>query len=145
MSEHPLQEQRIVVGVDGSQPSIEALREARRLGEVLGCTIDAVTSWQLHETFAPKGWDPERDAQEILTTAITEAFGDQRPEGLHARIIRGQPARVLIEESPRATMLIVGSRGRGGFPGLLLGSVSSACAAHSRCPVLVMHSPHANV
>jgi nucleotide-binding universal stress UspA family protein len=59
-------------------------------------------------------------------------------------IAAGPPAAVLIKKSETASMLVLGSRGRGGFAGLLLGSVSTACSQHAHCPVLVMHSmkPH---
>ncbi|MDD0857766.1 universal stress protein [Arthrobacter alpinus] len=61
------------------------------------------------------------------------------PEGFSGVCVRGTPARVLMEHSKSAQMLIVGSRGHGGFAGMLLGSVSSACAEHAGCPVLVVH------
>ena len=85
-------------------------------------------------------WSPESDAKQIATMAITQAFGALPPDHLIYRTVEGPAARVLIEESEDAYMLIVGSRGHGGFLGLLLGSVSAACAGHARCPVLVMHS-----
>ncbi|MEO6530311.1 MAG: universal stress protein, partial [Specibacter sp.] len=61
------------------------------------------------------------------------------PEGFSGVCVRGTPAKVLMEHSKSAQMLIVGSRGHGGFAGMLLGSVSSACAEHAGCPVLVVH------
>ena len=51
----------------------------------------------------------------------------------------GLPAKVPLDESKGATMLIVGSRGHGGFSGMLLGSVSANCAEHATCPMLVIH------
>jgi nucleotide-binding universal stress UspA family protein len=70
---------------------------------------------------------------------VQEVFADERPVDLVLSIAYGQPASVLLEASEDSTMLIVGSRGHGGFAGLLLGSVSSACAEHATCPVLVVH------
>ncbi|MCG2623126.1 universal stress protein [Arthrobacter sp. I2-34] len=138
--------ERIVVGVDGSEPSILALREAARLAETLGASVEAVTVWQ--EVYGlemgwPVEWDPEDNAGKILATALERAFGDAAPAGLRSKVRRGQPARELIAESKGARMLVVGSRGHGGFAGLLLGSVSSACAEHAECPVLVVHHRHA--
>jgi nucleotide-binding universal stress UspA family protein len=66
-------------------------------------------------------------------------FGGRRPPGLRTDVREGNAARVLLEASEGARMLVVGSRGHGGFAGLLLGSVSAACAEHASCPVLVLH------
>jgi nucleotide-binding universal stress UspA family protein len=134
---------RIVVGVDGSPQSILALRWAQTLAPTLGAAITAVTAWHLETIVVPYAiddWDPEADAQQLLADAVAEAFGEHMPEGFTALCQRGQPAQVLIEQSKSAGMLIVGSRGHGGFAGMLLGSVSSACAEHASCPVLVVHS-----
>ncbi|MHB1172123.1 MAG: universal stress protein [Lacisediminihabitans sp.] len=68
-------------------------------------------------------------------------FGDDRPSWFQAAVREGSTTQVLIEQSKGAEMLILGSRGHGGFVGLLLGSVSAACAEHAHCPVLIMHGP----
>jgi nucleotide-binding universal stress UspA family protein len=138
---------RIVVGVDGSADSIKALRWAGTLASLLNCDIEAVIAW-----FDPRqagwspGWgflaadlDPEGDASKVLSTAIDEAFAGNRPDGLHTATVKGSAAKVLLDRSVGARMLVVGSRGHGGFAGLLLGSVSSKCAEHAKCPVLVVH------
>lgn len=144
---------RIVVGVDGSAESKAALRWAARLAPTLGCTITALTAWQFPvlagmnpavmnvgmAPYFPEMWHPEQDARELLDTTVQEVFGDERPPGLTLSVVHGQPASALLEASEEATMLIVGSRGHGGFTGMLLGSVSSACAEHAACPVLVVH------
>ena len=70
-----------------------------------------------------------------------KAFGPETPDNVEVRLAQGHPRHVLIEESKSADMLVLGRRGHGGFGGLLLGSVSSACVAHAHCPVLVVHSP----
>lgn len=132
---------RIVVGVDGSEPSIEALRYAAKIARGLGCSLHAITTWEFPVTDVyPTGdWFPEKDAGELLASAIELAFGDRRPQGLTSAALPGGTARVLIEQSTGAEMLVLGSRGHGGFVGLLLGSVSTTCAAHAKCPVLVVH------
>ncbi len=115
----------------------------RHIGTALDAIIVAVTAWHFETswgTYAPSEWNPEADAQQILKDALAEAFGDHMPEGLAGHCFQGQPAQVLIEQSKSAIMLVVGSRGHGGFAGLLLGSVSSACAEHATCPVLVVHA-----
>ncbi|MEA5453228.1 universal stress protein [Sinomonas sp. JGH33] len=134
----------IVVGVDGSPLSIEALRWARRLAPSVGGPITALSAWQYPATWAMGAyptldWSPEADAKEALERALQEAFGADRPAGLTAEAVAGSAAHVLVEKSRKATLLIVGSRGLGGFMGLLLGSVSAACAEHAVCPVLVLH------
>lgn len=132
----------IVVGVDGSPESVLALRWAKRLAEPLGTTIKAVSAWRSEVVFAPYSipeWDSETVVRELHAKALVDAFGNNPPAGLVSECLRGQSAQVLIEAAMNAQMLIVGSRGHGGFKGMLLGSVSSACAAHAKCAVLVVH------
>lgn len=87
----------------------------------------------------PDWWLPDEDAKKILKDCIIDVFGSMPPTNLVEEISQGHPTVVLLEASAKAEMLIVGSRGHGGFTGLLLGSVSSACAEHAKCPVLVVH------
>ncbi|MDP9092646.1 MAG: universal stress protein [Actinomycetota bacterium] len=135
----------IVVGVDGSPSSLDALRWAACMAVPLNAEIDAVTSWDYPASYgmgggAPADWDPAEDAARILADALTAAFGDHRPAGIRAAVYEGHPARVLSNASNGAEMLVVGSRGHGGFAGLLLGSVSAYCTAHAPCPVLVVRT-----
>ena len=134
---------RIVVGVDGSEQSIAALRWAARIASALGCGIDAVTAWEYPAAYgwvmAPEGWPLADDSAATLERTIDKAFGQHRPANLCAVCERGSARAVLLDASKDAEMLIVGSRGHGGFAGLLLGSVSAACAEHAYCPVLVVH------
>jgi nucleotide-binding universal stress UspA family protein len=134
---------RIVVGVDGSDSSIEALRAAVRTARAFGTSLEAVTTWTYPvgaEVALLSGWSPEEDAHEILEAVAEQVFGSDRPSWFSTKVKPGFAARVLIEESVGAEMLILGSRGRGGFVGLLLGSVSTACAQHAHCPVLIVRS-----
>lgn len=137
---------RIVVGVDGSEPSKLALSWAVRISETTGASIDALTAWHFPVNFgwgyASDGWDPEADATKCLTDSVDDVIGAERPTGLRLLVREGLSAKVLLDESKGATMLIVGSRGHGGFSGLLLGSVSANCAEHAKCPVLVVHGDH---
>ncbi len=134
---------RIVVGVDGSEPSKVALRWALTLATATGSPIDAVSAWQLPPTFGaevlPSDWDPQADAEKVITETVDAVYGADRPAGLRLITVQGPAAKVLLDNSQDATMLIVGSRGHGGFTGLLLGSVSATCAEHATCPVLVAH------
>ena len=151
MTTPPSVTNRVVVGVDGSTPSDAALRWARFLAETIGGTLQAVTVAPSYADWAPAGWaaagwagvpadwDPTRDANRLLDQALDRVFGDDRPPALQTTAAQGNPAKALLEASEGARMLVVGSRGHGGFTGLLLGSVSAACAEHATCPVLVVH------
>jgi nucleotide-binding universal stress UspA family protein len=133
---------RIVVGVDGSESSIEALRFAIRTAKAFGTSLEAITVWTYPagaEVALLTNWSPEEDALEILNTVVGKVLGDDRPSWFSTATRRGSTVRALIEESAGAEMLVLGSRGHGGFVGLLLGSVSAACAEHARCPVLIVH------
>jgi nucleotide-binding universal stress UspA family protein len=138
---------RIVVGVDGSQPSQQALRWGARLAATFGASLDAVTAWEFPSAYGwgsvPSDWDPAQDMRTALDQTVQEVFGDQPPAGLRRLVSEGGAAKVLLDASQGAVMLVVGSRGHGGFAGLLLGSVSANVAEHASCPVLVIHSDQA--
>nr|WP_274637241.1 universal stress protein [Microbacterium bovistercoris] len=132
---------RVLVGVDGSTSSIEALRYAARIATALGSPLTVAITWTYHPFVSPylsDSWSPERDAEMVLDTAIESAFADVPPP-LNRAVLIGPAALTLIEESAYSAMLVLGSRGHGGFAGLLLGSVSAACAEHGHCPVLIVH------
>lgn len=134
---------QIVVGVDGSEQSVEALRWAARLVPTLGGSIRAVAAWEYppeYVGFVSYGDDNfEELTRKRVDQAITEAFGEDLPPGLTRTVEFGHPSKVLVRESRDAAVLVVGRRGHGGFKGLLMGSVSSGCVAHAACPVLVIH------
>lgn len=130
----------IVVGVDGSAPSVLALRWADALAPMFNAGIRAVTTWQYQialGTFTPVLWNPEEEAQKICTEAVARAFKGNPPPGLEVIVSQGPPAKVLVEESKTAQLVVVGGRGHGGFEGLLLGAVSTTVAEHAKCPVLI--------
>lgn len=135
--------QPIVVGVDGSRASVEALREAKDMAELMGCPLKVVATWELPATAAQYPYPLEDTfedaARRRLEQSLAAVFGEELPPGLQQEVLAGSPARVLRDLSEDARMLVVGSRGHGGFVGLLLGSVSSAVAAHAKCPVLITH------
>jgi nucleotide-binding universal stress UspA family protein len=138
----------VVVGVDGSPASQQALRWARFLSEATKSPLAAVSVWDQASVYGwaagswsamPANWDPSLEARRGLTATLDAVFDAQRPTGLRTAVVEGNVARTLLEVSRGARMLVVGSRGHGGFAGLLLGSVSSACAEHATCPVLIVH------
>jgi nucleotide-binding universal stress UspA family protein len=133
----------IVVGVDGSEPSKQALRWAVKVAAPFGARLVAVAAWDYPSTYGwaawPVDWDLAKDTQKLLTETVDEVFGADRPADLELLVHQGGASAVLLKESAGALMLIVGSRGHGGFAGLLLGSVSANVAEHAKCPVLVVH------
>lgn len=134
----------IIVGVDGSESSVKALREGRRLADALDVPLEAFAAWQRSHSMydfyeSESGWTPEQGIEKMLEETAQAAFGSDRPERFTMSYEEGIPAKALIRYSRGAEMLVLGSRGHGGFTGLLLGSVSSACVAHATCPVLIVH------
>jgi nucleotide-binding universal stress UspA family protein len=138
----------VVVGVDGSPASQQALRWARFLTEATNGPLAVVSVWDPAGVYGwaagswsamPADWNPSLEARQNLESTVDAVFGARRPAGLKSAVLEGNVARVLLEVTRGARMLVVGSRGHGGFAGLLLGSVSSACAEHATCPVLVVH------
>jgi nucleotide-binding universal stress UspA family protein len=132
----------IVVGVDGSESSLRAVLYAAELSTALQIPLRVVTTWDFPAMLigeSGKGnWSPEGDARHIQSNALERAFHGKPPANLRKSILEGPAARVLIHESKRAHLLVVGNRGRGGFTGLIIGSVSTACAQHAHCPVLIV-------
>ncbi|GGG65865.1 universal stress protein [Kocuria dechangensis] len=137
---------RVVVNVDGSEHSKAALRVAVRLGQALQAPVEAIMCWEdplLYEGSYGNDTviDPEAfraNAGQRLEAVLGEVFGERRPEHLSTQLLRGRPADLLIAASTDAQMLVLGPRGVGGLLGLLLSSVTHACLAHARCPVLVV-------
>ncbi|MCB5283590.1 Universal stress protein [Arthrobacter sp. ES1] len=134
---------RIVVGVDGSDSSLAALdwalEEARlRSGEVYVVTAwhypvigDAAGRAEDHEAFGDNARSVHADALRRASETGVEVTG---------AVTEGHPAEVLLKAATGADLLVVGSRGHGGFAGMLLGSVSSHAVHHAHCPVLVVRS-----
>ncbi|MGW5397400.1 universal stress protein [Streptomyces sp. NPDC003952] len=135
---------RIVVGVDGSTPSLKALAWARRQAELSGAGLETVTSWE-YETWAatvPGGitpdFNPEQLARQIQDEAIDKALDAEAAKTLTRSVINGGPARVLLERAEGADLLVVGDRGHTGLVATLLGSVSLHVTQHAPCPVTVV-------
>lgn len=132
---------RIVVGLDGSDVSKAALRWALQYASRTNATVDAVIAWNFPAGYE---WGPvvvdqdfEAAAGKTLSGAVDEVVRDFPDVAVEQAVIRGGAGAVLVDRSQGAELLVVGSRGRGGFAGLLLGSVSQQCVQHARCPVVV--------
>jgi nucleotide-binding universal stress UspA family protein len=136
----------IVVGVDGSEASRRALGWAVEEGRLRHATVRAVHAWQYPVADAWAGMPVniydvlEESAKEQLASIVTEVAG-ANPEGVEQAVVLGAAAWALLDASRDAELLVVGSRGLGGFKGLLLGSVSQQCVHHASCPVVVIPHP----
>jgi nucleotide-binding universal stress UspA family protein len=132
---------RIVVGVDGSEASVTALKRGIRMANALNASVVAIATWRLPTgyTIGKFEYTPEDDAKSILAGATKSAFGSEVPQWFTAASFEGNADEVLIEQSRDAEMLVVGSRGHGGMGGVLIGSVSALCAERAHCPVLIIH------
>lgn len=138
---------RIVVGVEGSGGARAAFRWALQEARFRDAVVEVVTAWS--NTYVPASpdfnyvpLDPidleaevARMQASVVDEVIASVGGDVE---VRRSIVRGRPADVLIRAAEGADMLVVGSRGRGGFRGLLLGSVSQTIAHHGTCPVVIV-------
>ena len=137
-------EHRIVVGMDGSDPSKAALAWAIRQGRLTGATVEAVIAWELPVNFGtpapliPPRTDFEEVAREVITLAIADASGPDEHVTIRSKVVEGNAPQVLLDASAGADLLVVGSRGHGGFVEALLGSVGQHCVHHATCPVVVI-------
>jgi nucleotide-binding universal stress UspA family protein len=133
--------ERIVVGVDGSQAARDALHWAVNEGRRRNAVVEAVYAW--HQPFT--GYEYmgemnlggfEEEARQALDAAVDAV--DTTGVSVERKLVAGGAAGALVEAAKGAELLVVGSRGRGGFSGLLLGSVSQQAAHHAPCPVVII-------
>lgn len=138
---------RVIVGVDGSDFSSTTLEMAGRMAPALGVPIEVITcvgmsdyylSSRLEHELTRFSSELEDTARRLVDESLQRAFGGSPPAGLKVTVKFGEPAKVLVEESRHARLLVVGRHGAGGFLGQAIGSVSRACAAHAHCPVLLV-------
>ena len=141
---------RVIVGVDGSETARKAVRWAAREAKLRGMKLELVSAWEIpiYSYVYRYGFGPaiseemmksltER-AEGHLAEALDEARAEAREVQIETIAVEGQPAKVLVEVAKGADLLVVGSRGLGGFRELLLGSVSQQCAQHATCPVVIV-------
>jgi len=137
---------RIVVGTDGSDGSAVALKWALVEAELRGATVDVVHAWQYPivgdmagmAAYAVSYEELEQAARELLGRSIESARSERERVVVQPVLAHGPAATALLDAADGADLLVVGSRGRGGFAGLLLGSVSQQCASHAHCPVTIV-------
>lgn len=139
----------IVVGVDGSEQSAEALRWAARAAELRSASLTAVLAWgylDQHHTIVGERFDPDygsTDAEAALDAYVVAAVGAEDAARVDRKVVCDLAAAALLGAAEGADLLVVGARGLGGFRGLLLGSVSQHCLHHATCPVAVIRGAHA--
>jgi nucleotide-binding universal stress UspA family protein len=140
----------IVVGVDESDGAAAALRWALDEARRREATLDVVHAWQQFIPALVPGAvaiEPDRNALkaaagELVTKMVDNVVGPHDAKvTVRLELGEGSPADVLVKAAAEADLLVVGSRGRGGFAGLLLGSVSQQCAHHAPCPVVIVPTP----
>ena len=136
-----------MVGVDGSASSLAALRWAIQQARLTGGTVDAVIAWQMPATmtgfgFAPvavvDGSEMEQTVKRVLHQAVSKVTSPEGGPAVRSLAVQGFPAAVLLGASAGADVLVLGSRGHGGFSGALLGSVGQHCVHHAHCPVVII-------
>ena len=140
---------RIVVGVDGSEAATAALEWAMDTAAARGAELEAIHVYEIGLAWID-GYQPDIGRWEEEAAAAAHRLLDamvERAQGAHPgvnvtrTVLEGPPARTLIERAKDADLLVVGARGRGGLPGLLLGSVSNQCTHHAPCAVVVVPAP----
>jgi nucleotide-binding universal stress UspA family protein len=136
----------VLVGVDGSASSHKALTWAADEAATHGAELIVMNVWE-HTLLPPAGSvsvseryvpDPSQRTAEDLLKEIKEVLGEDPPVLVQPLVKQGNPAKVLIEQSADAQLLVVGTRGHGGFRGLVLGSVSQHVASYAKCSVAVV-------
>jgi nucleotide-binding universal stress UspA family protein len=134
----------IVVGVDGSDSSAEAVRWAARQATLTGASLRAVASWRWpnYVTRVPPGVDLDAETTETLHEVVTAALADYPELAVTEHVIEGPAGPALLTQASDATLLVVGARGRAAFPGMLLGSVAEYCVRNGPCPVVVVRASH---
>jgi nucleotide-binding universal stress UspA family protein len=137
----------VVVGHDGSDHARDALVWAATLAERASWPLHVVRAWRIATAPQPASWEPgfvppitdyEAAVQADLEADVAELLGAERAAGVTCHVVHAAPAQALIEAAEGADLLVVGARGRGGFAGLLLGSVSDQVTRHAPCAVTVV-------
>ncbi len=144
----PRAEGPVVVGVDGSETSAAAVRFAAAEAEARGCELIALHTWTGPVSTGPGDmlplvYDPSAvaaDEQVLLAEAVAAVAGDHPDVPIRQEVVHGPARRILTDRSRHAQLMVVGARGRGGFAGLLLGSVSQHLIHHAECPTAIVRT-----
>ncbi|MEU6848427.1 universal stress protein [Actinacidiphila alni] len=136
---------RIVVGVDGSDPSLQALRWAVRQAALTGAVLEAVIAWEMPSAYGwgglpalPENFDLEATTARVLDDAVEKALTPEQAATVTRRTVLGNAAQTILDRGEGADLIVVGVRGHGTFRATLLGSVSHTVTLHASCPVVVV-------
>ncbi len=134
---------KIIVGVDGSPSSNAALEWAAQEAELRGSTLELIHAWN-YPNLGYGGYvavleDFEKDAAALLDEVVASVRKNYPSLKLVSSLIQGPTAQTIMDRAKEADMVVVGSRGRGGFSGLLLGSVGQQLVHHCPAPVVIIH------
>jgi nucleotide-binding universal stress UspA family protein len=135
----------IVVGVDGSDSSVDALKWAAGQAKLIGASLRVVSVWHYPVSLGwapawPDDWDPGAEAKKALAAVVERELGADPGVSVEQEVLEGHPAEVLVAftEQNRIELLVLGSRGHGAFTGMLIGSTSEFSASHAHCPVVIV-------
>lgn len=133
----------VVVGLDDTEAARGLAQVALEQAAATGCSLLAVHAWDTDASIGfgePIATDIEQvnQAYDELLVELTQPSADRLHVPVQRHVVRGRAEKVLLQLAPSASMVVVGSRGRGGFAGLLLGSVSRSVVGHAQCPVMVV-------
>ncbi|MGO9196179.1 MAG: universal stress protein [Acidimicrobiales bacterium] len=136
---------RVVVGIDNSAGGRDALRHAAEVARWRHWTLHIVHTWHISYPLAPYGNDlgvvdkaVAEAAEATVADIVKDVLGEEHGLDVRVTVAEGPAARILVAASEGADLLVVGSRGRGGFSSLALGSVGQSCVHHAHCPVLIV-------
>lgn len=136
----------VVIGVDGSPASSKALAFAAEEARLRKASLRVVEAWSF-PVFAAGIYVPAcayddfpDETSAALASQVEQVLGEDTTLRVEQVVTEGPAAKVILDEAKDAALVVVGSRGRGGFSGLLLGSVSTQVAHHAHCPVIIVHS-----
>ena len=134
---------KIIVGVDGSPSSNAALEWAAQEAEIRGSTLELIHAWNYpnlgYEGYVAVLEDFEKDASALLNEVVASVRKNYPNLKLVSPLIQGPTAQTIMDRAKEADMVVVGSRGRGGFSALLLGSVGQQLVHHCPAPVVIIH------
>lgn len=144
-SESAMEHGRIVVGVDGSEPSLKALRWAGRQAVLTGADLEAVIAWEMPGGYGwaglpglPQDFDLDAPAAQALSEAVQATLPPEQAATVTQTVVMGNPVQAVLDRGEGADLIVVGVRGHGTFRSALLGSVSHSVTMHASCPVVVV-------